>query len=333
MREKTEGYSVRKKVALILCVLLVCLTVLSMTGCADKKAESLYPSKPVKMIIAFTAGGSSDVQARIVEKYWKKHFNEQPLVFEYKVGAGGQVGFTDITKAEPDGYTIGGINVPHISFQALSNTPTFKVEDFAYICQVVKDPLLLAVKKDSPINSLGEFAQEAEKKEGKLNVAIVGPFTAHHIGILQLAEEMGIKVNPVIFKGAADQNVALLGGHVDAMLGNLNDVMRDLAGFKILALAAEQRHEWLKEVPTFKEQGISFAADIRRGFAAPKTVSPEILDKLRQGLAKICSDPDYLKEMEKIGQPAAFLSGADFEKYILDYTKSAKDVIDKYGLK
>lgn len=323
----------RKKFALVLSLLLISVMLLSLVGCGNKTTASIYPGKPVKLIIAFTAGGSSDVQARIVEKYWKKNFNEQPLVFDYKAGAGGQVGFTEITKAAPDGYTIGGINVPHISFQALSNTATFKVEEFAYIGQVVQDPLLLAVKKDSPINSLADFAQEAKKKEGKLNVAIVGPFTAHHIGILQLAEEMGIKVNPVIFKGAADQNVALLGGHVDAMLGNLNDVMRDLSGFKVLALAADQRHPWIKEVPTFKEQGINFQADIRRGFAAPKDIKPEVLDKLRQGFAKICQDPEYLKEMEKIGQPAAYLSGTDFEKYVLEYTKSAKAVIDKYGLK
>ena len=191
----------------------------------------------------------------------------------------------------------------------------------------------MAVKKDSSVNSLADFAEEAKKKEGRLNVAIVGPFTAHHIGILQLAEEMGIKVNPVIFKGAADQNVALLGGHVDAMLGNLNDVMRDLSGFKVLALADEQRHQWIKDVPTFKEQGVNFKADIRRGFAAPKNISPEVLEKLRQGLEKICKDPEYLKDMEKIGQPAAYLTGQDFEKYVMDYTKSAKAVIDKYGLK
>ncbi len=313
--------------------LIIMLLLFSLSGCDQKHTSDNYPSKPVKLIIAFTAGGSSDVQARIVEKYWKRYFNDQPLVFEYITGAGGQVGFTEIVKAIPDGYTIGGINVPHISFQALSNTATFKVEDFAYICQVVKDPLLLAVKKDSPYNSLADFAAVAKEKDGKLNIAIVGPFTAHHIGIMQLAEEMGIQVNPVIFKGAADQNVALLGGHVDAMLGNLNDVMRDLESFKILALADEERHPWIQDVPTFIEQGVNFKADIRRGFAAPKNIDPEILQILREGMEKICNSPEYLKEMERIGQPAAYLSGEELEKYVLEYTKSAEAVIDKYNLR
>lgn len=322
----------KRTIRTVICLVLAVLHVISFAGCSSKKADSVYPGKPVKMIIAFTAGGSSDVQARIVEKYWKDQFNKQPLVFEYKTGAGGQVGFTDITKAIPDGYTIGGINVPHIVFQALSSSATFKTEDFAYICQVVKDPLLLAVNKDSHINSLEDFVAEANKKDGKLNIGIVGPFTAHHIGIFQLADELKIKVNPVIFKGAADQNVALLGGHVDAMLGNLNDVMRDLNSFKILALADSQRHQWIKDVPTFKELGVTFEADIRRGFAAPRDTPQEILIQLREGFKSICSNQEYLKEMEKIGQPESYLSGEDFEKYIMEYSRTAKSTIQKYGL-
>lgn len=304
-------------------------------GCADSKKEAAapkYPTKPVNMIIAFTAGGSSDVQARIVEKYWKKHFNDQPLVFDYKTGAGGQVGFTEIVKAKPDGYTIGGINVPHIAIQSLSPQATFKVDDFAYIAQVVADPNLLVVKADSPIKDLKGFIEEAKKKNGKMTVGIVGTFTAHHLALLQLEEVLGIKVKPVPFTGAADQNVALMGGHIDAMIGNLNDVMRDLAKFKLLSIAAETRHDWVKEVPTFKEQGYNFISDIRRGFAAPKGTDPGTLKKLRDGFKTIANDPAYLEDMKKIGQPAAYLGGEEFEKVTKQYLDTYKVLVDKYGL-
>ncbi|MDA8226913.1 MAG: tripartite tricarboxylate transporter substrate-binding protein, partial [Desulfitobacterium hafniense] len=112
---------------------------LLLSGCAGAKTQggakkaSDYPKKPIDLIIAFNAGGSSDVQARIVEKFWKQQFNNQPLTFDYQVGAGGQVGFTAITKAKADGYTIGGINVPHINLQALSPQATFKTSDFVYL--------------------------------------------------------------------------------------------------------------------------------------------------------------------------------------------------------
>lgn len=307
------------------------------TGGAQKTTTSEpkkvdYPTKSINLIIAFNAGGSSDVQARIFEKFWKKQFNNQSLSFDYQIGAGGQVGFTAITKAKNDGYTIGGINVPHINLQALSPQATFKTEDFAYIAQVVTDPNLLAVQSSSPIKNLNDFVAEAKKKGGNMTVATVGTFTAHHIAALQLMEKLGIKLTIVPFTGASEQNVALMGGHVDAMIGNLNDVMRDQSKFTILGLAADKRHPWLANVPTFKEQGVDFVSDIRRGFAAPKNIDPAALKILRDGFNKICNDPEYLKEMEKIGQPADYLNGEDFEKVVKQYDAAAKPLVEKYEL-
>lgn len=321
-------------------VALISIMVLLLSGCASAKTSAgsgdtkkvNYPTKPVDMIIAFTAGGSSDVQARIVDKYWKKQFNNQPLTFDYQVGAGGQVGFTNITKAKADGYTIGGINVPHINLQAMSPQKTFKTDDFAYICQVVKDPNLLAVGKDSNIKTLQDFVNTAKSKDGKMTIGIVGTFTAHHIAALQLMDLLGIQLTLVPFTGAADENVALMGGHVDAMIGNLNDVMRDIDKFKILGIATEQRHPMVKDIPTFKEQGVNFISDIRRGFAAPKNIDPAVLKVLRDGFDKICNNPDYLKDMEKIGQPTEYLNGDDFEKVVKDYNTQVQPIVQKYGL-
>ncbi|MFQ9490168.1 MAG: Bug family tripartite tricarboxylate transporter substrate binding protein [Bilophila wadsworthia] len=104
--------------------LLSCLrTALCLLGLLAMPAAAAYPEKPINMIIAFTAGGSSDVQARIMQKYWNK-YAPQPWVFVYKPGAGGIIGFTEIAKARPDGYTIGGLNVPHIILSRWRRTPS-----------------------------------------------------------------------------------------------------------------------------------------------------------------------------------------------------------------
>ncbi|MGI1657744.1 MAG: tripartite tricarboxylate transporter substrate binding protein [Desulfitobacterium sp.] len=319
---------------------LVTISALLLSGCGgggtqattteEKKVD--YPKKPVNMIIAFTAGGSSDVQARIIDKYWKQNFNNQPLTFDYQVGAGGQVGFTAITKGKPDGYTVGGINVPHINLQALSPQATYKIEDFAFICQVVKDPNLLVVQAGSPMNNVADFVAEAKKKDGKMTIGVVGTFTAHHIAALQLMDLLGVELTLVPFTGAADENVALMGGHVDAMIGNLNDVMRDVSKYKFLAIASEERHPWLKDVATFKEQNVDFVSDIRRGFAAPKDIDPATLKVLRDGFEKICTDPAYIAEMEKIGQPHDYLNGEEFAKVVNTYTETVTPLVEKYGL-
>ena len=130
-------------------------------------AAADYPSKPINMIIAFTAGGSSDVQARIMQKYWNKYNPDQGWVFIYKPGAGGMIGFTEIAKAKADGYTIGGMNVPHIVLQTLGQKAQFTVDSFKYICQVVNDPQCVAVKKGSPFKTMKELMGKARAVIGR----------------------------------------------------------------------------------------------------------------------------------------------------------------------
>ncbi len=308
----------KRNLLLIACALVVLVTgaaLLGGCGKKDAKSEAKYPTKPINMIIAFTAGGSSDVQARIVDKYWKEEFG-QNLVITYKTGAGGQVGFTELAKSAPDGYTIGGINVPHIVLQALSPQATFSKDDFIYLCQVVNDPQVIAVRKESEIKTLKQLIDTAKAKDGKMTMGIVGTFTGHHVAALKFMDLTGTKFSLVPFQGAADQNIALMGGHVDVMVGNLNAIMRDLG----------------KDVPTFKEQGLNFVSDIRGAFAVPKNTDPAIVARLRAGFDKICAKKEYLADMEKIGQPSEYMTGEEFKKYVDGYHAEAKALLEKYGL-
>lgn len=316
----------------VLCASLIFIFVIG--GCGSQKGgkESSYPTKQVNMIQIFTAGGPLDVQSRVVEKYWKNHFNNQPLVFDYKVGAGGQVGMTEIARANPDGYTIGGISFPHIVLQSLGKQATFKLEDFVFISQGVVDPTILAVNKSSKIQNLKDFVAEANKKNGEMTVGIVGTLSGQHIALLQMMDLLNVKLKMVVFPGSADQNTALRGGHIDAQLGNLTDIMRNKDAFRPLAIATTERHKWVPEVPTFKEQGCDLISDIRRGYAAPAKIDPAILKKLRDGMEKISKDPEYAKDMEKAGLYAEYMSGEEFQKYMEKYREQASSLMKKHGL-
>lgn len=225
--------------------LLSCLrTALCLLGLLAMPAAAAYPEKPINMIIAFTAGGSSDVQARIMQKYWNK-YAPQPWVFVYKPGAGGIIGFTEIAKARPDGYTIGGLNVPHIILQPLAQNAQFTPDSFKYICQVVNDPQCIAVRKDSPYQSTSEIIAAARKNPGKIRVGLVGPLSGHHLMFLDYGKKYpDAKLTSVFYKGAADQNAALLGGEIDMIFGNINDVI----AFHRRVPGAQCRHrkaQWL----------------------------------------------------------------------------------------
>lgn len=297
-------------------------------------AADSYPSKPINMIIAFTAGGSSDVQARIMQKYWNKYVPDQPWVFVYKPGAGGMIGFTEIARANPDGYTIGGANMPHMVLQTLGQKAQFNDESFAYICQVVNDPQVVAVRKDSPYKTAAELFDAAKANPGKIRLGLVGPMSGHHLMLLDVEKKYpDVKFAPVFYKGAADQNAALLGGEIDAMFGNLNDVMRSLEEMTILGIAADKENtQFLPGVTPLKAQGYDIQSDIRRFFAAPKGIAPEQLDKLRAVFKQICEDPDYVAEMIKAGQPEEYMDGDAFAAWVKTQYAKGEELLKGAGL-
>lgn len=290
-----------------------------------------YPDKPISMIIAFTAGGSSDVQARLMQKYWNK-LDLENWVFVYKTGAGGAIGFSEIAHAKTDGFTIGGINVPHIVLQPLAQGAQYTVDDFDYICQVVNDPQVVAVRNDSRFKSVKDVFDFAKANPAKLKVGLVGPYSGHHLMTLTVKSKLGLDLADIMYKGAADQNAALLGGEVDVMFGNVNDVMRSIEQMRVLGVAAEKRSGFLPEVPTLKEQGYDIVSDIRRGFAAPKGLKPEVLSFLRDAFKKVANNPEYLEDMKKAGQPAEYMSGEEFQKYVKAKSAEDKILLEKYGL-
>ncbi len=284
-------------------------------ACAGPVRAAEYPDKPITMIIAFTAGGSSDVQARIMEKYWGK-YSKVNWNFVYKTGAGGAVGFGEIAKSKPDGYNIGGCNTPHIMLQPLAKQAQYTINDFTYLCQVVNDPQTVTVRKDSAFKTVKEVFEFAKANPGKLKVGLVGPNSGHHLMFLDVQKRFAFPATPIFYKGAADQNAALLGGEIDVMFGNLNDVMRTIDEFRVLALAAEKRNDFLPQVPTMKETGFDVVSDIRRGYVAPVGLGKEQIAYLRGVFDKIGADPEYAADMKKAGQPHEYMNGDQFAAYV-----------------
>lgn len=334
----------KRKFFLLLVVSFLAFTV-ALAGCSKANTQSStdsansntvakkldYPTKSIDLVTAFTAGGSSDVQARIVQKYWNKNVN-QPWVFRYVTGAGGAVGFAQIAKSKPDGYEIGGVNAPHIILEPMMEGAQFSIDDYAYICQMVRDPQVLAVRKDSKFKSWNDVVAYAKANPGKLKIGTVGKWTGHGMMLLDVEDKTGIKAAQVIYKGAADQNAALLGGEIDIMVGNVNDVMRSLDQMTIFGVASDQRSSFLPDVPTLKEIGLDVVSDIRRGFVVPKDTNPQIVQFLRDTFQKIQNDPGYIADMKKAGQPMDYMTGPDFDKYVHSQQAYYKQLLQKYGL-
>jgi tripartite-type tricarboxylate transporter receptor subunit TctC len=161
---------------------------------------------------------------------------------------------------------------------------------------------------------------------------MTGTLTGDHLTTLRFMDAAGVEVIPTPFPGAADQVAALLGGHIDAIVGNVGDVAKDPEKFRVLAVATEERHPWLPDAPTFKEQGIDLVASIERGLALPKGTSREVFDKLYKALEEITSLPEYKEGMEKAGLPGAFLHGDEWAELIASQQEEAERVLKQFDL-
>ena len=313
-----------------LVALMVALTMV--LGLASVASAAEYPSKGISVICPWGAGGGTDAVLRAFCEAMGKNLGVT-LTVDNRTGGGGIIGHQAIADAEPDGYTIGGLNVPHIILQPLAQNAQFTPDSFKYICQVVNDPQCIAVRKDSPYQSTSEIIAAARKNPGKIRVGLVGPLSGHHLMFLDYGKKYpDAKLTSVFYKGAADQNAALLGGEIDMIFGNINDVMRSIDEFRVLNVAAEKRNDFLPDVPTLREAGIDMVSDIRRCFAAPKGIKPAELDALRVLFKKICEDPEYLADMKKAGQPAEYMDGEAFAAYIAGQQAHAQEALSAAGL-
>ncbi len=175
-----------------------------------------YPSKPVMLMVAYPAGGSTDVGARIVASIAEKELGQAIMVLN-KPGAGGQVGWTEMAKQKPDGYYIGFVNLPPLNTVILNpeRKAIFNIDAFTPIINHVLDPGVIYVKPDSPYKTLKNLIDDAKKRRGEIRAGTTGILGDDHLAILMLEEATGIRFRIVHFDGDIPQMTALLGGQID----------------------------------------------------------------------------------------------------------------------
>lgn len=289
-------------------------------------AFAAYPTKPVTMIVAYAAGGSTDILARITAKYLEAEL-KQPFVVVNKPGAAGSVGFTSIAKAAPDGYSIGLINLSGVIVNPIvqPDVVRYRITDFAGIANVVTDPGVFCVKADSPMKTLEDLIAAAKAAPGKIAVSHEGAGSGDHLGVMEFCKKASIEMNPVPFEGDAPAKAALLGGHIDVLAVNVSEIaeMVNTGQLRALAVQNDKRSAELPDVPTFAELGYPtvIQGTASRGFAAPKDIPAEALDVLVSAMKKIVASSEYQEELKKLNMPIDFVPGEEFTKLLLDQHK------------
>ena len=297
-------------------------------------AQDKFPSKPITLIVPFSAGGSTDLLGRAVEKIWLK-YSPQPIVLINKPGGGGVVGTEFVVRSKPDGYTLFlGYGSGHdVVMPHLQTMPYDPYKDLVAVCRLSVHSVVIVTGVKSEFNSMKDMIAWA-KKEGKpITSSVSTKAGAVDITVTAMAKAAGINVVTVPFAGGADAVTALAGGHVMIGGGHPSEVVPHIkAGrFKPLAVALPERDPALPNVPTLIEQGINVHTwGSIKGVAAPAATPKEVVAYLDATFKKVSEDAEFKKIMADLDQPIMYLDSAAFTKFLqqayADYGKLIKEL-------
>jgi tripartite-type tricarboxylate transporter receptor subunit TctC len=266
----------------------------TLAGAAD------FPDKTVNYIIPFGPGGESDISARLQEPVFKQ-ITGQSMAIQYKSGAGGAAGWSQLNGMTANGYTVMGTNLPHIVLQPLQKDVGYKTDDITTLYWFHYTPDALLVPADSPFKTLKDYVAGAKAAPGATTLSGSGTNSANHLAQQQFDKLAGIKTTYVPFGGTGASNAALLGKQVSGSWAYTTVQIQLGDQVRCLAVAMEQRHPKLLNCPTFKELGFNLVGGAYRGVAVPKSTPPDVQAKMAGILAKINADPGFIQKMEEGG--------------------------------
>jgi tripartite-type tricarboxylate transporter receptor subunit TctC len=292
-----------------------------------------YPSKPITLIIPWVAGGPTDIVLRAVAEAAQKHLG-QPIIVENKAGGGGSVGPAQMAAtAKADGYTISQMPDAVYRMQITQKTTYDSQTDFTYIIQLTGYAYGVTVPMDSQFKSWQDVAAFAKANPGKLNYGSPGAGSTPHMGMERIQKQLGIKLVHVPFKGAAEVNIAVAGGHI--MVGASGTSAKSLADagkLRFLNIWTPNRLKMLPDVPTLREVGIPFDIEGPIGIAGPKGMDPKIVATLHDAFKKTLDDPKVLEVLAKMELVPAYRSGADYKKALAETMEVERRIMTELGL-
>ena len=317
------------------CVAIAAL-VLASTPPASAQTDA-YPSKPIRIVVPFPAGGTTDILARAVAQKITEAWG-QSVVVDNRPGAGGNIGAELVAKSAPDGYTLlmGTVGTHAINTSLYAKMPFDHVKDFTPVVLVAGVPNVLVVHPSVPAKSVAELVAYAKANPGKLNFASSGSGTSIHLSGELFKTSAGVQMTHVPYKGSAPALTDLMGGQVQLMFDNLPSALPHIKAGKLRALAVTStvRAPTLPDVPTIAESGFpGFEASSWFGLLAPAGTKPEVVAKLNAEVRKWLETPEAREKLASQGANAAGGTPEDFARHIAAETAKWARVVKESGAK
>jgi tripartite-type tricarboxylate transporter receptor subunit TctC len=293
-----------------------------------------WPSKPIQIVVGYSAGGTSDLVTRGLAEPLKKIL-KVPVVVENKPGGASLIASGYLAKAKPDGYTLGQVAGNSITERPFfMQVPFDPVKAFSFICQVFDYGAGFVVKSDAPWKTFPEFVEAAKKQPGKLSVSMSGPGSYLQVGIAKLERKVpGLKLKVVPFKGGVDAVTALLGGHVDSCFQSQEwRPFVESGKLRLLAIGGRERLKDYPQVPTWLDLGYGVFAEAPGAYAAPAGLPGNIRDKLEQAFKAAMGDPKFKATMKSLSLVEVYKPGKELYEDLMKMYEENKTTIPQLGI-
>jgi len=315
--------------AILFSARMVCsVAVFALAGIVPVSAQ--YPERNITLIVPYGAGGGTDITARMLAKDLEAVLGK-PVTVENRAGGGGWVGWGSLAQAQPDGYTIGYLNVPSMYAGYLDRQYNRKetLDSFTPLMNHVLDYNVWAVKADSPFKSVRDVVEAARKSPDAISVSAFGAGSDDHLAILSMQAENGIKLITVHHKSTADAKTGALGGHLQVLGANISEVAEEVrAGtFRILGVMSPDPSPFLPNAPTFKEQGFNQVWSVSRGIAAPAGLPNDVQEKLTAALEKTLNSAEHQQKARALSLEPRVIKGDAYRKFLKDNEVSTKTLM------
>ena len=308
------------------------LPVLALTAAAiaPGAARAAYPEQPVKLIVAYAAGGGTDIIARVLAPYIGKYLgNNASVVVMNRAGAGGGIGFAELANAQPDGYTIGFINTPNVLTIPIERKVNYHWSGFDLLGNVVDDPGNFSVHNDTPVKTLAELVAYAKANPGKVTYGTTGIGSDDHLAAMMFERAAGVKLTHVPFKGAAEVHQAIVGKQITMASMNIGEALQYEKGgspMRNIGQMSTSRSTLAPGLPTFKEQGFDIVMASLRGVAAPKGLPPAIREQLVTAVQKAVADPEFQQKAASYFAPLRYLPPARYDAELRETEGTFKQI-------
>jgi len=296
------------------------------------RAQGGFPTKPIRLLVAFPAGGPTDITMRQLADNAGKILG-QPVVVENKPGAGGTLPAQQLQTSPADGYTLAQIPLGVFRLPYTTKINWDPVKDVNYVINVTGYAFGIVVPTDSPIKNWNDFVSYAKANPGKLSYGSTGTLTSPHLTTELIAQRLGIQLNHVPYKGSAELAQAITGGHIMAAADSTGFAPLVQAGkLRVLNTWGEKRLEKFPDAPTLKELGLGIVQNSPFGIGAPRDTPAAVITRLHDAFKRAMEDPSYVQALDRYDMVPMYMSSSQYRRFAQETFANEKALVERLGL-